>query len=88
MYLSSPRGLPSTKFLQKFLAIAKKRVRRLKVLQKKVSELSLTMSLFFIRPTSNMMAFVPEETGSMKAYEQLTVTGNMIDKGLTPMAVV
>lgn len=35
-----------------------------------------------------MMAFVPEETGSMKAYEQLTVTGNMIDKGLTPMAVV
>ena len=46
------------------------------------------MSLFFIRPTSNMIALVPDDTGNINAYEQLMVTGNMIDSGLMPIALV
>lgn len=39
------------------------------------------MSLVFILPASNMIAFVPDAKGSMNAYEQVTVTGNINDNG-------
>lgn len=41
-----------------------------------------------MRPEVKMMAFVPEATGSMNAYEQATVTGSITVRGSMPTARV